>query len=138
MSCHKLESLSGIFECFDYGLKLRNRVVHKRSRIHRLYYDAETAFGNLELQDANPSGSNQASTLREKLRRLAAEMAVRGIFMCPVISIAEAFVLECMKSNDTDPKDIIEGDLFKYVQVDFAEIKFVPNGELWQIKGIYT
>jgi hypothetical protein len=117
-------------------MKVRNRIVHKRARIHRLYYDAETAFGYIELHDANPSESNQASTLREKLRRLAAEMAVRGIFMCPVISIAEAFVSECMKSNYRHPKDIIESDFFGYAQVDLEEITFIPDGEVWQVKGV--
>ena len=136
MSCGLLEYLGGIFESFDHLLKVRNRLVSNKARIHRLYYDAEAAFDCLEALEAAPTASYQGSKLREKLRSLAAEVAARGIFMCPVITVAEVFVLEFIRSNDIDPKGILDDSCLSYVQIDLAEVKFAPDGKLWRMKGV--
>jgi hypothetical protein len=139
-SCRRLEALGGIFADFEYESKVRNQLVSTRARIHRLYYDAETAFNDLDVGDTNVNGFSEdltlhGSTLREKLRRLAAEIATRGIFMSPVMALAERFVLECMKSDDLSPDEIIDGTGITYRTVNFEKVKYLPDGKLWRLTG---
>jgi hypothetical protein len=136
-SCSVLESQGGIFDDCDGELKVRNRLVSGQSSIHRLYYEAEAVFGDIKpVNDCGGGGNKQAPTLREKLCRLTSEMVARGIFMCPIISIAEAFISECLET-DKIPSEIIEYIDLQWLTVDFCVLKFIPDGDnLWRIKGI--
>jgi hypothetical protein len=136
-SCSVLESQGGIFDALDCELSVRNRLVSSQSSIHRLYYEAEAVFDDIKpVNDCGGERNKRAPTLREKLCRLASEMGARGIFMCPVISIAELFILECSET-DKRPSEIIDCIDLQWLTVDFSALSVIPDGDnLWRIKGI--